>query len=417
MAPSRGDTPPNRSTICLPFDQRDYDRLVHSPAEFRRALDRFFRDAPELFPEGFGEGYRLKDSRTSAKLGLRIRRVRIKATGAVFSVRPSFAMPYLADLAADAELALFLRRFGVPFWAVAEVCGKDAMHWYRLEVSLGRNSVAGTTARKVELPKDLVADEHHQTRDGDKVYVATVVGGGCCLGAAVVDTCDEVGLAEGYGTFRDEAKDIDPGYSPRTVNADGWAATRNAWAGLFPMAVIVRCFLHGWLSIRDGCKKHLRFAELSEKVWYAFRAADRRSFGQRLRRVREWVTRELTGEIRERALRLCGRGAEYGEAYAHPGCHRTSNMLDRVMRGMCGYFDGGLHLHGAPETSDLHARAWALLFNFGPWCPASVRSNGGRRSPAERLNGHRYHDSWLQNLLVSASLGGFHGKNNPPQNP
>ncbi len=31
----------------------------------------------------------------------------------------------------------------------------------------------------------------------------------------------------------------------------------------------------------------------------------------------------------------------------------------------------------------------------------------GWRCPAERANRHRYHDGWLHNLLVSASLGGY----------
>ena len=31
----------------------------------------------------------------------------------------------------------------------------------------------------------------------------------------------------------------------------------------------------------------------------------------------------------------------------------------------------------------------------------------GRLVDAERLNGKRYHPEWLQNLLVSASLGGY----------
>jgi len=84
---------------------------------------------------------------------------------------------------------------------------------------------------------------------------------------------------------------------------------------------------------------------------------------------------------------------------------------------MCGYFDGASTLHGSAQASDLHARAWALLFNFSPWGPDGEKKNGGWRSPAERLNHHRYHDNWLQNLLISASLGGFRGKQAPPQNP
>lgn len=403
------------STVCLPISKDDYLALIGSPEQFRGWLDQAYRDCPELFPEAFASGYTLKDDRTSAKLGLRLRRVECNATGRSFTIRPSFVLPYMAGWTDDVEKPLFLRRFGVPFWALAKVFGKDPMYWYRLEVSLGRNSVVGTTVRRAELPTDLVADEHHQTRDGEKVFIATVAAQGCCLGASVVDTCDEAGLAEGYGVFQEETRDIDPGYTPETVNTDGWQATRLAWAGLFPLAVVLRCFLHGWLSIRDGCKKHPQFRALSERVWHAYHARDRRAFGQRVRRLREWAERTLAGDILERALRLCGRADEYGQAYSHPGGHRTSVMLDRLMRGMNGYFVGCQHLHGSAEASELHARAWALLFNFSPWAPETLRDGGEWRSPAERLNRHRYHDNWLHNLLVSASLAGYRHRNAPPQ--
>jgi hypothetical protein len=82
-------------------------------------------------------------------------------------------------------------------------------------------------------------------------------------------------------------------------------------------------------------------------------------------------------------------------------------MLDRAMRGMNRYFDRGQHRHGTPRACGRHVRAWALLHNFRPWNPAVVRDNNGWRCPAERLNKHRYHDDWLQNLLASASLGGY----------
>jgi hypothetical protein len=130
------------------------------------------------------------------------------------------------------------------------------------------------------------------------------------------------------------------------------------------------------------------------------------------------VEQTLSGEIKERALRLCGRTAEYGEAYAHPGGHRTSVMLDRVMRGMNGYWVGCQRMHGGFEARRLHSRAWALLVNFTPYSTQTIRANGGQwRSPAERLNQHRYHDNWLHNLLVSASLAGYRHENAPPQTP
>src|SRR5215210_7598768 len=141
------------STICLPLGKDDYTPLVDDPTRFRAWIDQGFRAWPELFPKDFKGGYRLKDSRTSLRTGLRLRRVRLKATGESFSVRPSFLLPYMTGTTDDVQGPLFLRAFGVPFWALARVFGKGPMDWYRLEVSLGRNSVAGTTVRRADLPE------------------------------------------------------------------------------------------------------------------------------------------------------------------------------------------------------------------------------------------------------------------------
>ena len=396
------------STICLPIDQPSYARVVGDPARFRAWLDGCFRDHPELFPEAFAKGYRLKDDRPSAKLGLRLRRIRLKATGDPFTVRPSFALPYMVGTSDDVADALFFRCFGVPFWAIARAFGKDHDYWYRPEVSLGRNSVVGTTVRQADLPEHLLADEHHQTRQGQKNYIATTVAEGCCLGAALAQSADAEDLRAAYAAFKEEARDVEPGYEPRTVSVDGWASTHLSWAGLFPAVVLLRCFLHGWLNLRSRGKLSEAFAELSAKVWGAYRAPGRRSFAQRMRRLREWAQEQpMSTWLLEQVEKLCSRATEYGEAYLHPGGHRTSNMLGRVMRPMSRYFEDCQHLHGSEEACALHCRAWALLFNFRPWHPATARVNSGWRCPAERLNRHRYHDDWLQNLLVSASLGGY----------
>ena len=114
---------------------------------------------------------------------------------------------------------------------------------------------------------------------------------------------------------------------------------------------------------------------------------------------------------------MCGRSKEYQKAYKHPGGHRTSNMLDRLMRPMNRCNENGQHLHGSAKACNRHVRAWALLFNFSDWHPATARANEGKRCPAERLNGHRYHEDWLQNLLAHASLNGYRCRMASPQNP
>ncbi len=402
-------------TLCLPIAEETYRRIVADPAEFRRTLDDCFRRMPELFPANFADGYQLKDDRTSSKQEVPIRRI-ITRDGTSYSIRPSFLMPYMTARVEDVEGPLFLRKFGVPFWALARVFGDDPMYWCRLECGLGRFSVVGATVRRAELPEHLLADEHHQSLDGEKLYIATTVGGGCVLGAEPSPGAGTDDLEAAYAVFKEEALDITPKYAPRTVNTDGWKGTKAAWKALFRRAVILQCFLHAYLKIRER-GKHLKeqFAEVSRRVWEAYRAPDRRCFGQRLRSLRDWAKGQLGGIIREKVLDLCEKRDRWSVAYRHPGGHRTSNMLDRLMRGMNRYFDHGQHLHGSRGACRLHCRAWAVLWNFWPWHPATVRKNQGWRCPAERLNRHRYHDCWLQNLLISASLGGYRRPH--PQNP
>lgn len=394
-------------TICLPITEELYAEIIADPKLFRQWLDRSFQQIPEVFPERFAQGYGMKDRRASGKQNLSIRRIELR-DGTAWSIRPSFVTPGMSARTEEAAGPLFLRKFGVPFWALAHVFGRDPMFWYRLETMLGRNSIVGTTVRRAEIPEDLLADEHHQRRNGSKTYVATTVGTGCYLGAEISDSAGAEDLTAAYGVFRAEARNVSADYAPRSVNTDGWKSTQAAWKGLFPGIVLVACFLHAWLKIRDR-GKHLgeRFTELSRRVWEAYHAPNRRSFSQRIRALRTWAESRLEGAAREKTLDLCAKRELWAEAFRHPGAHRTSNMLDRMMRGMNRYFVSGQRLHGGREASRSRARGLALLWNFAPWSPRAIRANAGWRSPAERLNQHRYHDNWLQNMLVSASCGGY----------
>lgn len=394
-------------TICLPSTEEEYRSCVKDPQRFRAWLETAFALHPELFPEGFAHGFQMVDCRTSKKLQLPLRRIQLR-DGTRFTVRPSWVMPYMTARTSDVEKPLFLRKFGVPFWALAEVFGRDPMFWFRQECQLGRFSIVGTTVRTTAVPQQLVADEHHQTCDGAKVFLATTVGGGCCLGVAVAPSAGADDLTAAYRVFRDEAVNVKPHYAPQTVNTDGWKSTQAAWLTLFPSIVVLRCFLHGWLKIRDRAKG-LRemFYELSRRVWNTYHAPTKRSFAQRLRYLRQWAEKNVAGVVWEAVQDLCDKKTLWLTAYDHPQGHRTSNMLDRIMRSMHRYFFDGQHLHGSRMTNERHVRGWALLWNFAPWNAATARANEGWRSPAERLNKHRYHDNWLQNLLISASLGGY----------
>jgi hypothetical protein len=89
----------------------------------------------ELFPANISQGFELKDHRMSLKQNIKIKRIKLRE-GISYSVRPSFLMPYMTARTDEVNNPLFIRKFGVPFWALAYAFGKNHMYWYRLEVAL-----------------------------------------------------------------------------------------------------------------------------------------------------------------------------------------------------------------------------------------------------------------------------------------
>jgi hypothetical protein len=310
------------------------------------------------------------------------------------------------------EKALFLRKFGVPFWALSYVFGKDQMHWFRMEQTLGRNSIVGTTIRKPEdIPEHLSADEKHTWILGNKAYIATTVGDGCIIGAEIAKDAGEEALTSAYKVFKDECQDLNPTYSAKTVNIDGWKPTHNAWSCLFKSIVIIFCFLHIFIKIRDRGKKKYReiFMQVSSKLWECYRAENKGSFSQRIRRLLEACEKSEVPDVFLNPIKKLRKNiARYRVAYDHPGARRTSSMLDRLMQRMDRHLFSTQYFHGSLDTAKLSIRGWALIQNFAPLNPITVKKYNGYQSPAEKLNKFRYHDNWLQNLLISASLGGYH---------
>jgi hypothetical protein len=191
----------------LPFSQEVYNANINKASDFRICIDEQIELFPELFPAEITKGYLMKDIYYSKKLSIAMRRIEI--AGIAYSIRPSFVMPYMTGFNDEIEKALFLRKFNVPFWALSYVFGKDQMYWYRIEQTLGRNSIVGTTIRNpADIPQHLGSDEKHTRILGDKVYVATTVGNECILGASVAKDAGEQSLKQAYKVFKDEARCI-----------------------------------------------------------------------------------------------------------------------------------------------------------------------------------------------------------------
>jgi hypothetical protein len=290
---------------------------------------------------------------------------------------------------------------------VTEIFGHNDMYWHRHLERLGRCKLVGTTMRNpTRLPEHLAADEHHTDWCGQKGYVAFTAGGGCVLGVAVTDSADEEHLTDAYGQFASESRELNPDYAPKTVNTDGWIATQNAFRTLFSAIVIVLCFLHGFLKIRERCRKA---RELHARVWEVYGASTATEFRQRMAAFRAWFEGGTWPKaVGDMVTKLWNRESEYRVSYSHPGCHRTSNLADRLMNRLTRFLYAGRGIHGHQASCERRLRGWALLQNFRPYAPRSGTTRT-YQSPAHKINQKQYHENWLHNLQVCTSLAGARG--------
>lgn len=323
-------------------------------------------------------------------------------------------MPHCVGYTDEVEKALFLRRFFVPFWVLTYVFGRNDDYWYRMEQQFGRYSLVHTIVKDPQkLPQHLLANEKITWLNGEEVVMATTVGDDCILGVSVALGVDTANLTEAYQHFKDEAQALKPDYAPETVNTDGWGATQKAWLSLFPLIVIIECFLHAYIKIRER-GRHLKevFNQLSQRIWDVYHAADAASFCFQAEELRLWAEKNTTGYVLDAVLKLCAKVDRFVLAYDHPTAHHTSNMLDnmldRHMNPMARWLDGTRFFHGHWISAERFIRAWALLNNFGPYCPRAKISQT-YSSPAHKLNGVVYHPNWLHNLLIAISLSGCNG--------
>jgi len=271
--------------VVLPLNREMYDHMIDDHQTYRDYVDTMLSECPELFPADMQSGYTWHDILSSKKMPeVKLRRIKLKqadATGnvQVLTIVPSFVMPYMTGYTDEVGHALFLRGFGVPYWALTQVFGHDDLYWQRHVERLGRYDLVGTTIKSAEqLPQHLLADEKHTRLNGKKAYIATTVAEDCVLGTSVTLKADTPHLTEAYGHFKQEAQRLNPDYQPETVNTDGWTATHNAWIALFPMIVIIQCFLHAFISIRSRCKRLADFPDLCQQGLGDLSRRNRRGF-------------------------------------------------------------------------------------------------------------------------------------------
>jgi hypothetical protein len=388
---------------------------VNDPILYRGWIEGTIRAFPGLFPAEIVAGFTLHDHYQSKKMdGETVRRIKQKIPDGqgcqpVYTVTPSYLMPYMTGYTDEIGDALFLVSFGVPCWALTMVFGHNDMYWQRQIERLGRYDVVGTTIQTPDcIPDHLLADEKHTRWQGLKAYIAMTVGGGCVLGISLALSARGDTLTEAYGHFKTEIQRLCADYQPLTVNTDGWQGTQVAWLTLFPCIIIIRCFLHAFLKIRACCKRLATFTVIQDMVWDIYQATTPVEFYHRVGDLFHWAQQHLPADRfakqRQAIEKLCARTGDFLLTFEYPAAYRTSNGIDRLMVPLDRWLASMFMFHGHLMTAEFRVRAWALIHNFRPYCP---RSDAAKDfiSPAHQLNGFVYHDHWLHNLLISTSGG------------
>ena len=275
-----------------------------------------------MFPAGFDQGYCLHGfGRESRKLsGLKLRKI-VLANGTSYWLRPSFIFSYMTGTVD--ELASVAVGGAWCSLLAADARLRPQRHVLVSPMSGWANSLVGTTVHDpAQLPSHLAADEHHADWAGQKGYVATTVGEGCVLGVGLTASADDAHLEEVYGVFAAKARDVEPEYAPETVNTDGWAATRNAFQTLFPLIMVVLCFLHGRLKIRTASAGRECTSDMGRVP-----RATAEEFRDLMNELQMWCgTQTWTASVHEMLTKLWNKTESYVVAYSHPGCHRPATQ-------------------------------------------------------------------------------------------
>jgi hypothetical protein len=246
--------------------------------------------------------------------------------------------------------------------------------------------------------------------------VAVTAAVGCFLGVGIARCAEGEALRSAYGEFEQAALHLNPEYQPTSVNTDGREGTQTAWQRLFPGITLVLCFLHTVLGIQQRCRRvSAVFHTVPDKLWHLYHSLNCRQFTQRLRRLEEWVKNpetDLPDAVREKVLKLKDKAPQFTVAFALPDAARTSNQVVRLMNYQDRLLYAMPYFHGTLVAAKQALRAMAMLWNFHPYCHKTQALEPHSMSPFEDLNGFRYHDNWLRNLLIASSLNG-RGTANP----
>jgi hypothetical protein len=366
-------TPKGIRIIRLPITELLYSETIESAYLFRHWIDGLDEKYKLLFDRDLSQGYQLHDIRYSRKMSLSYRRISIGKE--IYTIHPSFVMPYWSGKVVDCRDGIMLYLRGTSLDNIVTCFGENQQKWLDRVNHLGRFSIVGTTVKSPDLlAESLTADEKITFLNGKEIYACVTVGEDCILGADLSLTEDEDGLKESYDIFKQESLNISPTYQPKSVNTDGWAGTRKAWKGLFNEVILILCFLHSYIKIRSISKKEPLKNELFNQVWEAYNAESKTDFISKIAQIDDWAKKNINSlTVLAQVEKMKNNAHLFATSFDCEG-KRTSNMVDRAIKPMDKFLSNAQYFHGNLSSAQLTIRAFAIGYNFLPFCQRTIKS-------------------------------------------
>jgi len=260
-------------------------------------------------------------------------------------------MRYMSGKTTESWFALLLIFYGVPLWIIVLGFKKNEQFWYRQFTYFGRFDIVGTSVKQAhKLPQNIAVDEKFTWLRAKLVYVAMLVGMNCLLGICLSQRSDEVSLEEAYGEFKTEATEINRDYQVISVVTDGWKATSNAIKKLFCESIIILCFLHSVIKIRNVAQKEPCKKELFNKIWEIYRQENPKDFVTKMDELKQCSSVHIQKpSVIEQLDKMQQKTEFFTKAYQQKNALTTSNSIDRPMRML----DRFLFNHRSGEPSIL----------------------------------------------------------------
>lgn len=353
--------------IRLPIEESYYERIIKDPKLFRQWIEGLEAKYKSLMGVDISKGYQFHDIRYSSKMEIPYRRIRVD--GVILAIQPSYVLPYFSGKVSECQQGILLYLRGSSLDSIVHCYGGNQQQWLDRVNHLGRFSIVGTSVKsEAVLSYSLTADEKITFLNGKEVYACITVGGDCILGADISLTEDQQGLGEAYGVFKTEVQAEFSDYTPKSVNTDGWPATRKAWKGLFEPITLILCFLHSYIKIRNISKKEPLKKELYHQIWQAYESENKVEFIRKINQLQQWANQHIASQTLLAQIEKMNNNAElYATCFDCEG-KRTSNMVDRAIKPIDKALCNAQYFHGSLASAQLTMRALALGYNFLPFC-------------------------------------------------